>query len=96
MLYEVITPRLINQLCDVAMVYGFSDEAPKIDFSIIYEVAASRESMGLTPFRPLPADVTKDGLRATLGNGNAEPAPAASPAPSDAPQTRPNVRNNFV
>ncbi len=61
-------PRLINQLCDVALVYGFSDEARTIDFAIVYEVAASRERMGLTPFRPLPANSTAASLRDSLGD----------------------------
>lgn len=61
-------PRLINQLCDIALVYGFSDEAKTIDFSVIYEVAASRERMGLTPFRPLPVGATADSLRDSLGD----------------------------
>ena len=38
-------PRLINQLCDIALVYGFSDEKTTIDFSIIYEVADDIEKL---------------------------------------------------
>ncbi len=61
-------PRLINQLCDVALVYGFSDEAPVIDFGVVFEVVANRQRMGLTPFRPMPVDATKDSLRSTLSD----------------------------
>jgi general secretion pathway protein A len=36
------TPRLINALCDGALVYGFADEAPTIDRGIVEEVGNDR------------------------------------------------------
>jgi len=59
-------PRLINQLCDVALVYGFSDELPGIDFDTVFEVALSRQSLGLSPFAVLPDGVDKEALKGRL------------------------------
>lgn len=44
-------PRLINQLCDMALVYGFADQRPVIDRSIMEQVIADRVSGGLFPGR---------------------------------------------
>jgi type II secretory pathway predicted ATPase ExeA len=35
-------PRVINLLCDTALAYGFADQKPTIDASIIFEVLADR------------------------------------------------------
>lgn len=47
-------PRLINLLCDVAMVYAFSEELGEIGEETIVEVAKDRAQGGLSPFRALP------------------------------------------
>lgn len=49
-------PRLINLLCDQALVYGFSEDKPTIDAAIVREVAADRAGGGLSPFRAAPLD----------------------------------------
>lgn len=46
-------PRLINLLCDQAMVYGFSEDRPTINFELIAEVVLDRNSSGLNVFREL-------------------------------------------
>jgi len=51
-------PRLINLLCDQAMMYGFSDDRETIDASLVSEVAADRNSSGLSPFREAPETMT--------------------------------------
>ncbi len=48
-------PRLINLLCDQAMVYAFSEDQPHISFETIAEVAADRDRAGLSAFRNLAA-----------------------------------------
>jgi len=48
-------PRLINNLADLALVYGFGAEAQQIDGRQIIEVVADRQSTGLSPFLALPA-----------------------------------------
>lgn len=40
-------PRSINILCDTALVYGFSAEAPRIDVSLIEEVLQDRREYGV-------------------------------------------------
>ncbi len=40
-------PRIINTLCDLALVYGFSAEADRIDLGLAEEVLADRSRMGL-------------------------------------------------
>lgn len=40
-------PRKINILCDLALVYGFSSEAPKIDVDLVNEVINDKEQYGV-------------------------------------------------
>ena len=40
-------PRLVNQLCDAALVYGFSERAPRIDATIVQEVLKDKDEGGL-------------------------------------------------
>ena len=42
-------PRLINQLCDTALVYGFADQQPQIDRKLMQLVIADRIKGGLFP-----------------------------------------------
>ena len=44
-------PRLINQLCDTALVYGYSDPRPNIDVALMEEVVRDRLSGGIFPGR---------------------------------------------
>ena len=45
--YSEGIPRLINILCDTALVYGFADELQSIDRSVIDHVLADRKSGGI-------------------------------------------------
>lgn len=47
-------PRLINLLCDQALVYAFSGEERAVSFDTVCEVATDRDAMGLSAFKPLP------------------------------------------
>jgi general secretion pathway protein A len=42
-------PRIINTLCDLALVYGFSGNCEAIDKQIVLEVLQDRQKMGLRP-----------------------------------------------
>jgi len=42
-------PRLINILCDAALVYGFADELPIIDKKVVEDVVAERKIGGIFP-----------------------------------------------
>ena len=52
-------PRLINQLCDMSLVYGYAVKCPMIDGSVVREVLEDRDGAGALPiFVPSPpADV---------------------------------------
>ena len=42
-------PRLINLLCDTALVYGFAEQKGKIDAQIVNDVAADKQKGGIFP-----------------------------------------------
>jgi general secretion pathway protein A len=42
-------PRLINLLCDTALVYGFAEQKPRIDARIVDEVARDKKKGGIFP-----------------------------------------------
>jgi general secretion pathway protein A len=44
-------PRLINLLCDQAMMYAFAEDQPVVNFQVIAEVVTDRNNTGLTSFR---------------------------------------------
>jgi general secretion pathway protein A len=48
-------PRLVNVICDTALVYGFSDQRPTIDADIIEQVIRDRTAGGILPLRPVAA-----------------------------------------
>jgi general secretion pathway protein A len=50
-------PRLINQLCDTALVYGFSDQRPSIDAELMAQVIADRTAGGVFPAAGKPSAV---------------------------------------
>jgi type II secretory pathway predicted ATPase ExeA len=47
-------PRLINLLCDQALMYGYSDDLQTITFQTIVEVVADRQQSGLSAFKAIP------------------------------------------
>jgi general secretion pathway protein A len=49
-------PRLINMLCDTALVYGFADELQQIDATLVRDVAKDREAGGLKSHAPTDGD----------------------------------------
>lgn len=65
-------PRLINLLCDLALVYAFSDELAEIGEDTIIEAAKDRSAGGLSPFRPLPADLSQGPLMDAPSLANAK------------------------
>ncbi|MFN0040746.1 MAG: ExeA family protein [Burkholderiales bacterium] len=55
--YSGGVPRVINILCETALVYGFSDRKPGIDAQVIHEVAGDRRDGGILPLRGFGAPV---------------------------------------
>ena len=57
-------PRLINSLCDTALVYAFADERMAIDMDTIIDVVDERtQSGGLGAFEVFPIDMPKSEIR---------------------------------
>ena len=50
-------PRLVNIVCDTALVYGFSDQRADIDTDIIGQVIQDRAAGGLLPLKVTRSDV---------------------------------------
>ena len=44
-------PRLINLLCDTALVYGFAEQKMGIDAALVHAVAADKQKGGISPLR---------------------------------------------
>jgi len=51
------TPRLINVLCDTALVCGFAEQRDKIDPDLIHDVVRDRAVGGILPFSDETADI---------------------------------------
>jgi type II secretory pathway predicted ATPase ExeA len=71
-------PRLINSICDMALVYAFADGVPTITEELVFRVVADRQRSGIAPFvTALSADDPT--VRAAIsdlarsGTGAAEP-----------------------
>lgn len=47
------TPRLINMLCDVALVYGFAEQERTVNAELIYEVVLDKKGGGILPLREI-------------------------------------------
>jgi type II secretory pathway predicted ATPase ExeA len=47
-------PRLINQLCDTALVYGFAEQQQRIDLTLMGQVIDDRAESGLLPILASP------------------------------------------
>lgn len=52
-------PRLVNSICDMALVYGFADEQQIIGEDLVFRVVSDRQSSGIAPFaHSVPVDDT--------------------------------------
>jgi len=49
--YSGGVPRLINMLCDLALVYGYAEEASRIGVEIVHSVARDRLKHGIAPLK---------------------------------------------
>ncbi|MDX1697778.1 MAG: hypothetical protein R3308_05790, partial [Thiohalobacterales bacterium] len=81
--YSNGVPRLINLLCDTALVYGYAEQARQIDDRLITDVAREKQQSGIFP---IFAVATRDAA--------AQPAPAApgadeTPSPADTDEAAP-------
>jgi general secretion pathway protein A len=72
-------PRVMNVLCDMALVFAYAEDRPQVDIDIVMEVAATRRKSGLAVFRADPEHENRDEvkraiIRPLLGDWH-EPAP---------------------
>jgi len=51
-------PRLINLLCDTALVYGYAEQRDRVDAALVEEVAQEKQQGGLFPIKNAAADTT--------------------------------------
>ena len=77
-------PRIINVICDAALVFGYAEERRQVDLPLMREVLAELETTGV-----LPSDtVRRGGGPAAVGGPDRHPEPAyGGPAAVDAPSS---------
>ncbi len=80
-------PRLINQLCDLALMYGFGEEADRITASLLLQAAADRAEGGILPTVANPRTVLLDPAR--LNQESQQLALTLPPVPETVPQDVP-------
>ena len=68
-------PRIINVICDAALVFGYAEERRQIDLPLIREVLAELETTGVLPSDPASARPGV-GLPATRPDVDRQPEPA--------------------
>jgi general secretion pathway protein A len=56
-------PRLVNSLCDYALVFAYADGRQTIDVDTVLDAAAERMQGGLSVFAPLPKDLSREELK---------------------------------
>jgi general secretion pathway protein A len=75
-------PRLLNSLCDYALVFAYADNRRTIDVDTVIDAAAERMQGGLSVFAPLPRNMSREELKnrilAEVGQVRPSRLPAAS------------------
>jgi type II secretory pathway predicted ATPase ExeA len=86
-------PRLINSICDMALVYAFADGAPTISEELVFRVIADRQRSGIAPFAsaisaddPTVRAAISDLAKPENGLAPAVPPPAAAAGKSITPK----------
>jgi type II secretory pathway predicted ATPase ExeA len=74
------TPRVINQLCDLSLAYGFGEGAERISSSLVRQVAMDRAVGGILPSLVDPRSIQLDPVKVQEETGSVEP-PVPKPAP---------------
>ena len=74
-------PRIINVICDAALVFGYAEARRHFDEALIAEVLAELETTGVLPAVSVPAQTTESNPPAV--SAPAHPAESDPPAPPD-------------
>src|SRR3989344_6688388 len=53
-------PRLVNLLCDTALVYGYAEQIPRIGAQLVEDVARDKQQSKIVPLRQQPREVADD------------------------------------
>jgi putative secretion ATPase (PEP-CTERM system associated) len=89
-------PRIVNVICDAALVFGYAEERPNIDLPLLQEVLGELKTTGVLPGHVVAEAVPSRPVEVALPPAPPRPKPAAlavAPAPAPAPvQARPDVR----
>ena len=80
-------PRLINQLCDLALMYGFGAGVDRITASLLLQAAVDRAQGGILPAVVDPRTILLDPAR--LSQESQERVPKPVPVPVPVPQDTP-------
>jgi type II secretory pathway predicted ATPase ExeA len=84
-------PRLINQLCDLSMAYGFGEGAERITAPIILQVASDRVAGGILPSvidpRTIQLDPDRVARESTVAQSGAAPRRIPATLPPRSTQT---------
>ena len=90
--YSNGVPRLINLLCDTALVYGYAEQKQQLDVKLIMDVAREKQQGGIFPtYHPAELDEVPESTESTLQTEVEEsvsPNPASPPVePAAQPET---------
>ena len=96
--YSGGVPRLINLLCDLALVYGFADQCERIDADLVTDVAREKQAGGLFPGVPAasPAPARAEDTPSPDGQAASHDAPEAAASRPAAQRTRIEVPLNVA
>jgi type II secretory pathway predicted ATPase ExeA/flagellar basal body-associated protein FliL len=91
--YSGGTPRLINLLCDTALVYGFAEQRKTIDASLVHDVVREQHSNSIIPTFNTSQPHATDKLPPVQPEAPVQKKPAAvESAPSHAAQNTPEAQ----
>ena len=80
-------PRIVNVICDAALVFGYAEERPNIDLPLLQEVLEELKTTGVLPGH-VPVDAASPAAPQVLSRA-AAPAPVAARAAAAAPAVLP-------
>ena len=63
-------PRLVNLLCDTALVYGYAEQATRIGAPLVEDVARDKQKSRIVPLRQPAHGTTDDKNKPVIGTDN--------------------------
>ncbi len=86
-------PRLINQLCDLALTYGFGEGVDRITASLLLQAAVDRAQGGILPAVVDPTTILLDPARLSQESQELVPKPVPVPVPDSRLRRRLRLRS---